>query len=56
MNNNTELNLTRSQTENLMFTLMKILFDKEMTLTEAARSDLNSIYGRLVNELELTKD
>ena len=56
MNNNTELNLTRSQTESLMFTLMRILFDKNTELTETARADLNSIYGRLVNELELTKD
>jgi hypothetical protein len=56
MKNNTELDLTRSQTESLMFTLMKILFDKNTELTEAARSDLNSIYGRLVNALDLTKD
>jgi hypothetical protein len=56
MNNNTELNLTRSQTVSLMFLLARILFDKNTELTEAARSDLNSIYGRLVNELELTKD
>lgn len=56
MNNNMELELTRSQTESLMFTLMRTLFDKNTELTEAARADLNSIYGRLVNELELTKD
>jgi hypothetical protein len=56
MNNNTELNLTRSQTESLMFILMRVLFDKNTELSEPARADLNSIYGRLVNELELTKD
>jgi hypothetical protein len=39
-----------------MFLLARILFDKNTELTESARSDLNSVYGRLVNELELTKD
>jgi len=39
-----------------MFLLMRILFDKNTELTDVARTDLNTIYGRLVNELELTKD